>query len=295
MDIGFFPRFRCIAGGSSRGNATRPFTQEQSAGTQCQVYVIFLVLWIAMRRTERLFAIAELLRSRRTGIKAEALADRFGVTVRTIYRDLDGLRAAAVPVIGERGRGGGLALDKSYSLPPVNFTAREAALLVTAGRWLERTRLMPFVETLRSAIDKVQGALPAARQWEVARLVSTLTWIGVPARLAPAEVRGGRRACVGARRSTSHHLRRGAWNHRAQRAHRGGAARAHDDLAQLPRPRHRRQAAVSHASDPARRGAAGHPLGIISLVSDLRPSAVRFLQPFRMKSVPKATFPPCCG
>ena len=153
------------------------------------MYVIFVVLWVGMRRTERLFAIAELLRARRTGIKAEELADRFGVSVRTIYRDLDGLRAAAMPVIGERGRGGGLALDKSYSLPPVNFTTREAALLVTAGRWLERTRMMPFVETLRSAIDKVQGALPAARQWEVARLVSTLTWIGVPARLASAEVR----------------------------------------------------------------------------------------------------------
>ena len=153
------------------------------------MYVIFVVLWVGMRRTERLFAIAELLRARRTGITAQELADRFGVTVRTIYRDLDGLRTAAMPVIGERGRGGGLALDKSYSLPPVNFTTREAALLVTAGRWLERTRLMPFVETLRSAIDKVQGALPAARQWEVARLVSTLTWIGVPARLASAEVR----------------------------------------------------------------------------------------------------------
>ncbi|MEM7159211.1 MAG: HTH domain-containing protein [Myxococcota bacterium] len=142
-----------------------------------------------MRRTDRLFAIAELLRARRTGITAEALAERFGVSVRTIYRDLEGLRAAALPVIGERGRGGGLALDKAYSLPPVNFTAREAAILVTAGRWLERTRQMPFVETIRSAIDKVQGALPAARQREVQRLLSSLAWIGVPARAASAEVR----------------------------------------------------------------------------------------------------------
>lgn len=142
-----------------------------------------------MRRTDRLFAIAELLRARRTGITAEQLAERFEVSVRTIYRDLDSLRAASLPVIGERGRGGGLALDKSYSLPPVNFTAREAAILVTTGRWLERTRQMPFVETLRSAIDKVQGALPAARQREVGRLVSTLSWIGVPARAASAEVR----------------------------------------------------------------------------------------------------------
>lgn len=142
-----------------------------------------------MRRTDRLFAIAELLRARRTGITAEELAERFEVSVRTIYRDLDGLRGAALPVIGERGRGGGLALDRSYSLPPVNFTAREAAILVTAGRWLERTRQMPFVETIRSAIDKVQGALPASRQRDVRRLLSTLSWVGVPAKTAASDVR----------------------------------------------------------------------------------------------------------
>ncbi len=144
---------------------------------------------LRVKRSDRLFAIAELLRARRTGITAEELAARFEVSVRTVYRDLDGLRSAALPVIGERGRGGGLALDKSYSLPPVNFTAREAAILVTAGRWLERTRMMPFIETLRSAIDKVHGALPRVRQREVGRLVSTLSWIGVPARTAPADVR----------------------------------------------------------------------------------------------------------
>jgi predicted DNA-binding transcriptional regulator YafY len=142
-----------------------------------------------VRRTDRLFALTELLRARRTGITAEELAERFEVSVRTIHRDLGTLRAAAVPVVGERGRGGGLALDKSYTLPPVNFTAHEAAILVAAGRWLERTRLLPFLETLRSAIDKVQGALPKARQREVDRLVSTLSWIGVPAAAASAPVR----------------------------------------------------------------------------------------------------------
>src|SRR5881394_3768291 len=88
---------------------------------------------IEMQRTERLFALAEYLRGRRTGVTAEALAERFGVTVRTIYRDLDALRAAALPLAAERGRGGGYALDRSYSLPPVNFTARQAALLVALG------------------------------------------------------------------------------------------------------------------------------------------------------------------
>jgi predicted DNA-binding transcriptional regulator YafY len=142
-----------------------------------------------MRRTDRLFALAEVLRARRTGITAEALAERFEVSVRTIHRDLDALRSAALPIHGERGRGGGLVLDSAYSLPPVNFSAREAAVLVTAGRWLERARLIPFVDTLRSAIDKVQGALPAARQREVARLGQTLSWVGVPARSASPAVR----------------------------------------------------------------------------------------------------------
>lgn len=142
-----------------------------------------------MRRTERLFAIAEVLRGRRTGITAEELAERFEVSVRTIYRDLDSLRGAALPVVGERGRGGGLALDSTYSLPPVNFTAREAAILVTAGRWLEQSRLLPFLTTLHSAIDKVQGALPRAKQREIARLSKTLSWVGVPARTPAAKVR----------------------------------------------------------------------------------------------------------
>jgi len=83
-----------------------------------------------MRRKTRLFALAEALRARRTGVTAAQLADRFGVTLRTIYRDLDALQDAGMPIKADRGRGGGYALDKSYQLPPVNFTAREAALLL---------------------------------------------------------------------------------------------------------------------------------------------------------------------
>ncbi len=78
-----------------------------------------------MRRQSRLFALAEHLRARRTGVNASELAERFGVAVRTIYRDLDALREAELPVSAEHGRGGGYTLDRTYSLPPVNFTARE--------------------------------------------------------------------------------------------------------------------------------------------------------------------------
>jgi predicted DNA-binding transcriptional regulator YafY len=142
-----------------------------------------------VQRTERLFALAEVLRGRRTGVTAEALAERFGVTVRTIYRDLDALRAASMPVSAERGPGGGFALDRSYSLPPVNFTAREAALLVALGRFAIDMRLLPFSGTLESALDKVRAALSTSAQRELLARLDELSFHGVPALPSKKEVR----------------------------------------------------------------------------------------------------------
>ena len=144
-----------------------------------------------MQRTERLFALAEYLRGRRTGVTAEALAERFGVTVRTIYRDLDALRAASMPVGAERGPGCGFALDRSYSLPPVNFTAREAALIVALGRFAIDMRLLPFSETLDSGLDKVRAALSTSAQRELLTRLNELSFHGVPSLPSRKEVRAG--------------------------------------------------------------------------------------------------------
>jgi predicted DNA-binding transcriptional regulator YafY len=133
-----------------------------------------------MRRTERLFAMTELLRSRRSGITAEAIAERFGITVRTVYRDLDALRAASLPLHSDRGPGGGYALDRSYSLPPVNFTAREAAVLVALGAFATEMRALPFVETLGTALDKVRAALPRPVARELEKKLSELSFVGIP-------------------------------------------------------------------------------------------------------------------
>ena len=134
-----------------------------------------------MRRTERLFALAEYLRGRRTGVTAETLAARFDVTVRTIYRDLDALRDASLPLAAERGRGGGYALDSSYSLPPVNFTSREAAVIVALGRFAIEMRLLPFTDTLESGMDKIRGALSRSAQRELLARLKELSFMGVPA------------------------------------------------------------------------------------------------------------------
>ncbi len=142
-----------------------------------------------MRRQSRLFAIADHLRARRSGVTAEQLAERFGVTVRTIYRDLEALRDGSLPVRAERGRGGGYALDRAYTLPPLNLTPREAALLVTLGRWAAEMRLLPFTDTLARALDKVRGALSTSAQRELLPLMDSLKFVGVPALPIPDPLR----------------------------------------------------------------------------------------------------------
>ncbi len=142
-----------------------------------------------MNRQARLFALVEYLRGRRTGVTAESLADRFGTTVRTIYRDLETLKVASLPLVAERGRGGGYSLDKSYALPPVNFTAREAAVLLTVGRWAAQMRWMPFEEVLQSGLDKVRGALTTTAQRELVEHMAGMKFIGVPAHAAQPGVR----------------------------------------------------------------------------------------------------------
>jgi predicted DNA-binding transcriptional regulator YafY len=106
-----------------------------------------------MRKKSRLFALAEALRARRTGVTAQELATRFGVTLRTIYRDLEALQDAGMPIRADRGRGGGYALDKTYQLPPVNFTAREAALLIAGELQLVGVPALPVPATIQSAVE----------------------------------------------------------------------------------------------------------------------------------------------
>lgn len=134
-----------------------------------------------MQRQARLLAITEFLRARKTGVTAEQLAERFGVTMRTIYRDLDTLREAALPVLAEQGRGGGYALDRHYTLPPVNLTAREAAVLCALGDHALSMRLIPFPEATRRALEKVRGVLSSSAQRELLDLLKQLQFVGVPA------------------------------------------------------------------------------------------------------------------
>ena len=90
-----------------------------------------------MSKTGRLFAIIDGLRRRRRPVTAEVLADEQGVSVRTLYRDIQALIALGAPIEGEAGVG--YVLRPGFFLPPLMFTADELEALVLGARWVEGT------------------------------------------------------------------------------------------------------------------------------------------------------------
>lgn len=112
-----------------------------------------------MNRTDRLYALVEELRAcapRR--LTARELAARYEVSARTIERDIGALQQAGVPVFADVGRGGGYTLDKSRTLPPLNFTPAEA---VAVAITLSRAGGSPYSRSARTALHKIVAAMSA--------------------------------------------------------------------------------------------------------------------------------------
>ncbi len=111
-----------------------------------------------MNRIDRLYALVEELRAAGPrGRTARRLAGLFEVSVRTIERDLSALGQAGVPLVTRTGRTGGYSLDRSMSLPPLNFTPAEAAAVAVA---LSRSPHVLFARDARSALQKIVAAMP---------------------------------------------------------------------------------------------------------------------------------------
>ena len=101
-------------------------------------------------------------------VRAEELARRFEISVRTVYRDVAALGEAGVPIVGEAGVG--YSLVRGYHLPPVMLTAAEAAALYVGAEMVRQFTDASLSEPMTAAIDKLRAVLPRDRQEHVERL-----------------------------------------------------------------------------------------------------------------------------
>ena len=109
------------------------------------------------RRADRLFQNVQILRGRRLTTAAH-LADRLGVSERTVYRDIRDLSLSGVPVEGEAGSG--YRLMSGFDLPPLMLTNKESEALIVAIRLLKTWGGESLSRELESAQEKVLAILP---------------------------------------------------------------------------------------------------------------------------------------
>lgn len=108
------------------------------------------------KRFDRIVAILIQLQSSRI-VKAQELADRFQVSLRTIYRDIRSLESSGVPILSEAGSG--YSIMEGYRLPPVMFTREEAASFVAAEKLMEQMTDKSLGAYFCSAMFKLKSVL----------------------------------------------------------------------------------------------------------------------------------------
>src|SRR3569623_2097622 len=111
-----------------------------------------------MDKTERLFSIMDALRRHRHPVTAQALADEQGVSVRTLYRDVQTLIGLGAPIAGEAGVG--YMLQPGFFLPPLMFSPEELEALVLGARWVEQRPDAALAGAARNALGKITTASP---------------------------------------------------------------------------------------------------------------------------------------
>ncbi len=109
-----------------------------------------------MNKTERQLAITLELQRSKT-LRAEDLASQFETSVRTIYRDIQALSEAGVPILGAPGQG--YSLMEGYFLPPVRFTAEEAVSLLMGADFIEQRLDTDYGINAKSAKRKIEATL----------------------------------------------------------------------------------------------------------------------------------------
>jgi len=131
-----------------------------------------------MNRIDRLAAIVIQLQSKRL-VKAQDIADKFKLSLRTVYRDIKALEEAGVPVTGEAGIG--YRLMEGYKLPPVMFNEDEATALLTAAKLMQFMSDESSSKHYTTALDKIKAVLRGAEKDHLQEIDDHITVVSHPA------------------------------------------------------------------------------------------------------------------
>lgn len=123
----------------------------------------------SLKRFDRIVAILIQLQSKRI-VKAQDLADRFDVSLRTIYRDIRTLEASGVPIASEAGVG--YSIMEGYRLPPVMFTKEEASSFVAAEKLMQNFTDDSLGSYHKSAMYKIKSVLRGSQKDWISALES---------------------------------------------------------------------------------------------------------------------------
>lgn len=124
-----------------------------------------------MRRADRLFLLVQALRGRRLAVTGQALADRLGVSLRTLYRDIADLQRHGLPIEGAAGVG--YRLGDAHATPALMFQPAELEALVVGARMVRAFAQPGLAEAAADAIRRIEAVLPPGLR-EDARRSTTL-------------------------------------------------------------------------------------------------------------------------
>lgn len=109
-----------------------------------------------LKKFDRVTAILTQLQSRPL-VRAQDLAKKFEVSIRTIYRDIKTLEHAGIPIVGEAGSG--YSLMDGYKLPPVMFTKEEVLSFITAEKLMQKFSDQSLGTHHQNAMEKLRSVL----------------------------------------------------------------------------------------------------------------------------------------
>jgi predicted DNA-binding transcriptional regulator YafY len=105
-----------------------------------------------------LLDLMQVLRRHRRPVSGAVLAEEVGVSLRTLYRDIESLKGLGAYIDGEAGVG--YVLRPGFMLPPLMFTEEEIEALVLGSRWVSERADTPLGDAARNALAKIAAVLP---------------------------------------------------------------------------------------------------------------------------------------